>query len=223
MQGHPVLVVSGDIALRRSLGQVLAAHGYTVAEADATQRLDLLVARTRPLLLVLDLDRPDGERLAPMVRVRDASRELPMIALSVRGDEGDKVAALDVGADDYLTKPIGTSELLARIRVVLRRMRSDLNAPDVLEAGDVRIDRARYEVTVDGKLVHLTPIEFRLLAMLARTPGKVVTREVLLHHVWGPNTDQAHYLRVHIAALRQKLGAHKVLTVTGIGYRLADR
>jgi two-component system KDP operon response regulator KdpE len=213
--------------LRRSLCNALGTQGYRVQEANSSSRVDELVLRVQPLLVILDLDRADGEGLASLVRVRDATRELPIIALSARATEGDKVTALDVGADDYVTKPLGTSELLARIRVALRHARAHHVASTVLEVGPIRIDHTRYQVAVGGKLVHLTPIEFRLLALLAQHAGKVLSRDRLLHEVWGPGTDQAHYLRVQVAALRQKIEedpAHPrwLTTVTGLGYRLRD-
>jgi two-component system KDP operon response regulator KdpE len=222
-----VLVVSEDENLGRSLFRALAAQGYRPVEGDEWSRTPDLVDKIQPMLTLLDLDRADGEGLASLVRTRDASRETPIIALSARADEGDKVTALDVGADDYVTKPIATSELLARIRVALRHSRRRAVAGEVVNVGPIRIDHARYEVTVDGKLVHLTPIEFRLLALLAQHAGKVLSRDQLLHDVWGPDTDQAHYLRVHVAAIRQKIEkdpAHPrwLTTVTGLGYRLRD-
>jgi two-component system KDP operon response regulator KdpE len=224
--GDLVLVVSEDAELRRSLCQALAAQGYRPVDADSS-RTDDVVDKIQPMLTLLDLDRADGEGLASLVRTRDASRETPIIALSARVGEGDKVTALDVGADDYVTKPIATSELLARIRVALRHARRRAAADEVVVVGPIRIDHARYEVTVDGELVHLTPIEFKLLALLAQHAGKVLARDQLLHDVWGPDTDQAHYLRVHVAAIRQKIEkdpAHPrwLTTVTGLGDRLRD-
>ena len=152
-----------------------------------------------------------------------------MIVLSARGREEDKVVALDAGADDYLTKPFGTSELLARIRVALRHARAQQQPDDpVLAVGPIRIDHARHEVTIGGNAVHLTPIEFRLLALLARHAGKVLTHRQLLHEVWGPrSTHQTHYLRVHMAALRRKIEADParpkyLMTEAGVGYRLRD-
>jgi two-component system KDP operon response regulator KdpE len=147
--------------------------------------------------------------------------------LSARGQEGDKVSALDAGADDYLTKPFGASELLARIRVVLRRI-GGAPAPDVIEVGPIRIDQPRHEVTVAGKDVHLTPIEFRLLLELARRPGRVLTHRQLLKEIWGPNAvAEVHYLRVHMGALRRKIEADParpqwLLTEAGVGYRLRE-
>ena len=152
-----------------------------------------------------------------------------MIVLSARDREDDKVLALDAGADDYLTKPFGTAELLARIRVALRHARGQAVPDDpVIAIGPMRIDQARHEVAVDGEPVHLTPIEFRLLALLAQHAGKVLTHRQLLHDVWGPrNTHQTHYLRVHMAALRRKIEADParprwLITEAGVGYRLLD-
>jgi two-component system KDP operon response regulator KdpE len=149
--------------------------------------------------------------------------------ISARDREDDKVRALDAGADDYLTKPFGTNELLARIRVALRHARAQRASDDpVLEVGAIRVDQGRHEVTVDGKQVHLTPTEYRLLALLARNAGKVLTHRQLLQEVWGPrNTHQTHYLRVHMAALRRKVEADParprwIATEPGVGYRLRD-
>jgi len=180
---------------------------------------------------LLDLGMPDGDGLELLRRIREWSTA-PVIVLSARDREDDKVIALDAGADDYLTKPFGTSELLARIRVALRHARDHGRAGEtddpVIAIGPMRIDQARHEVTVDGELVHLTPIEFRLLALLARHAGKVLTHRQLLHDVWGPcDTHQTHYLRVHMAALRRKIEANParprwLTTEAGVGYRLKD-
>jgi two-component system KDP operon response regulator KdpE len=152
-----------------------------------------------------------------------------VIVLSARGQEGDKVIALDMGADDYLTKPFGAGELTARIRAIVRRGAAPGGGtPDVLEVGAIRIDQPRHEVTVEGKLVHLTPIEFKLLVELARQPGRVLTHRQLLRDVWGPSAvEQSHTLRVHVAALRRKLERDPaqprwLVTEAGVGYRLRD-
>jgi two-component system KDP operon response regulator KdpE len=150
-----------------------------------------------------------------------------VIVLSARGQEGDKVTALDAGAEDYLTKPFGASELLARIRVALRRV-GGTPTPDVIEVGPIKIDQPRHTVTVSGHEVHLTPIEFRLLLELARHPGRVLTHHQLLREIWGPNAvDEVHYLRVHMGALRRKVEADParpqwLLTEAGVGYRLRE-
>jgi len=178
--------------------------------------------------ILLDLGLPDGDGLELVRTVREWCAA-PVIVLSAREREDDKVTALDAGADDYLTKPFGTSELLARIRVALRHARGQRTAGDpVLAIGPIAIDLARHEVHVDGKQIHLTPIEFRLLALLARHAGKVLTHRQLLHEVWGPrSTQHTHYLRVHMAALRRKVEADParprwLATEAGVGYRLRD-
>jgi two-component system KDP operon response regulator KdpE len=152
---------------------------------------------------------------------------IPVIALSTRATEGDKVAALDAGADDYVHRPFGAKELLARIRVAMRFTRSRPPRDEIYEAGPIRVDTARYQVTVEGRSIHLTPIEFRLLALLARFGGATVTRDQLLHEIWGSNADQVHTVRVHIAALRRKIEADHahprwLITVLNVGYRLRD-
>jgi two-component system KDP operon response regulator KdpE len=182
-----------------------------------------------PALILLDLGLPDGDGIDLVRRLR-AWSPVPVIVLSARGREGDKVAALDAGADDYLTKPFGVAELLARVRVALRHARAAVapSADPVLAVGPIHIDQARHEVAVDGAAVKLTPIEFRLLLLLAQNAGKVLTHRHLLREVWGPGSvEHTHYLRVHMAALRRKVEhdaarPHWLLTEPGIGYRLRD-
>ena len=223
-----VLVVEDEAPMRRFVRSALATHGFRVVEAGSLHEAEGLATESPPELVLLDLGLPDGDGLELLVRLREWS-QAPVIVLSARGREEDKVKALDAGADDYLTKPFGTSELLARIRVALRHARAQ-KAPDdpILAVGAIRIDQARHEVTVDGALIHLTPIEFKLLALLARHAGKVLTHRQLLHEVWGPrSTHQTHYLRVHMAALRRKVEADParpkwLITEAGVGYRLRD-
>lgn len=218
-----ILVIDDDLPFRRSLRSALMNHGYSVAEASTVAAALDAAVRTKPSLVLLDLGLPDGDGLAILSAIR-ADSTLPVIVLSARGRERDKIVALDAGADDYLTKPFGTGELMARIRVAMRRVPS---SDDVLIAGAICVDQPRHEVTVDGRPVHLTPIEFKLLALLARHPGRVLTHRELLREVWGPDcVDNSHYLRVHIAALRRKLEADPaaprfVMTEAGVGYRLA--
>jgi two-component system KDP operon response regulator KdpE len=228
VSGELILVVEDEAPMRRFLCSALASHGFRVAEAGTLAQAERAATDARPAAVLLDLGMPDGDGLDLLRRLREWSAA-PVIVLSARDREDDKVIALDAGADDYLTKPFGTSELLARIRVALRHGRVNPAADDpVLAIGPMRIDQARHEVTVDGELVHLTPIEFRLLALLARHAGKVLTHRQLLHDVWGPrDTHQTHYLRVHMAALRRKIEADParprwLTTEAGVGYRLKD-
>jgi two-component system KDP operon response regulator KdpE len=226
--GSTVLVVDDDPHVRRFLRTTLAGHGHAVAEAGTVAEAIDAIRRVRPSIVLLDLGLPDGDGLA-VLRALPAEDRPPVIVLSARGQEGDKVIALDAGAEDYLTKPFGASELLARIRVVLRRGFSG-RAPDpgVLQVGPIRIDQPRHTVTIEGREVHLTPIEFRLLLELARRPGRVLTHRQLLSEVWGPNAvEHTHYLRVHMGALRRKIEADParpqwLLTEAGVGYRLRE-
>ena len=228
MSGEMILVVEDEAPMRRFLCSALTSHGFRVAEAGTLAVAERLATEGPLAAVLLDLGLPDGDGLALLRQLREWSHA-PVIVLSARDREDDKVLALDAGADDYLTKPFGTSELLARIRVALRHARGQAVADDpVIAIGPMRIDQARHEVVVDGEPVHLTPIEFRLLALLARHGGKVLTHRQLLHEVWGPrNTHQTHYLRVHMAALRRKIEADParprwLITEAGVGYRLLD-
>jgi two-component system KDP operon response regulator KdpE len=224
-----VLVVEDEAPMRRFLSAALHGHGCRVVEASTLATAQQLAAVQQPDLVLLDLGLPDGDGLSLVRELRTWSAA-PVIVLSARDREDDKVTALDAGADDYLTKPFGTSELLARIRVALRHARAQ-RVPDepVLVAGAIRIDQARHEVTVDERPVHLTPTEYRLLVLLARHAGKVLTHRQLLQQVWGPRaTHQTHYLRVHMAALRRKIEVDAarprwITTEPGVGYRLIDR
>lgn len=223
-----VLVVEDELPMRRFLRSALSANGFRVVEAGSMREAEQLVTGTPPAAILLDLGLPDGDGMTMLRRLREWSK-MPVIVLSARDREDDKVLALDAGADDYLTKPFGTSELLARIRVALRHSRDHGVADDpVVAVGPIRIDTARHEVTVDANIVHLTPIEFRLLSFLARHAGKVLTHRQLLHEVWGPqNAHHGEYLRVHMAALRRKIEMDParprwLTTEAGVGYRLRD-
>jgi two-component system KDP operon response regulator KdpE len=221
-----ILVVDDDLQLRRFLRTTLSGHYSSVVEAGTVAEAIDAIHRVRPSLVLLDLGLPDGDGLA-VVRAIPPEERPPIIVLSARGQEGDKVAALDAGAEDYLTKPFGASELLARIRVVLRRGGGAPTA-DVIAVGPIRIDQPRHQVTIAGVEVHMTPIEFRLLLELARQPGRVLTHRQLLLAVWGPNAvEQTHYLRVHMAALRRKVEKDParpqwLVTEAGVGYRLRE-
>ena len=224
-----VLVVDDDEDLRSVVTRALRADGHVVTTAA-----DLHAARDAVLLgtdlIVLDLGLPDGDGIELTRRVREWSR-VPIIVISARGREEDKVLALDAGADDYLTKPFGVNELLARMRVALRHasLAAAPSAPEVLELGDVRLDLARREVTRGGQEIHLTPIEYKLLVLLAQHAGKVLTHRHILKEVWGPTyVAQSHYVRVHMAELRKKIEPEPsrprlIVTEAGVGYRLRDK
>ena len=224
-----VLVIEDEPQMRRLLRTTLRAHGYQVVEA-ATAREGLAQAAGRnPDVVLLDLGLPDGDGLEVTRTIRRSSRR-PIIVISARGQERDKVAALDEGADDYLTKPFGVQELLARLRVALRHAAMPAGTPPapVFQSGALLVDSVRRRVFRGSQEVHLTPTEYRLLTALIRHAGRVVTHRQLLHEVWGANyADQTHYLRVYMAQLRHKLepdaARPRLLTTEpGIGYRLLD-
>jgi two-component system KDP operon response regulator KdpE len=220
-----VLVVDDEPQLRRFLRAALPAQGYRLIEAE-TGRAALVEAAARtPDLVLLDLGLPDLDGVEVTRRLREWSA-VPIIVLSARGQEGDKIQALDAGADDYVTKPFGTGELLARMRVALRRAATGENAEPVFRAGELEVDFATRRVHVGPREVRLTRTEYNLLALLARHAGKVLTHRQLLKEVWGPNAvSETHYLRVYMGQLRHKLEADParprwLLTETGVGYRL---
>jgi two-component system, OmpR family, KDP operon response regulator KdpE len=225
--GPLVLVVEDEGQVRRFLRAALSSHGYRVVEATTMREGEQLATSHNPDVYLLDLGLPDGDGVDLARRLREWTKA-PIVVLSARGREEDKVNALDAGADDYLTKPFGVNELLARLRVALRHARAGAAEPAVLEAGPLRMDLARREVTVDGREVRLTPTEYRLLALLGRHAGKVLTHRQILREVWGPNASEAHYVRVHMAELRKKIEADParprlLVTEPGVGYRLRDR
>lgn len=226
------VVIEDEPQIRRFVRSALETDGWQVHEAG-TLRSGLTEAGTRkPDLLVLDLGLPDGDGIELIRDVRGWST-VPIIVLSARVDEADKIAALDAGADDYLTKPFGVGELLARVRANLRRPRTaaaDAMAGDeaatVFRFGDVEVDRQARRVLRGGEDVHLTPIEYRLLSVMVANAGRVLTHRQLLREVWGPShADQSHYLRIYMGHLRHKLEAdpaqpRHLLTETAVGYRL---
>ena len=229
MPKHTVLVIEDEVPLRRFLRVMLETQEYRVLEAaNAAKGLEM-AASERPDLLILDLGLPDTHGVEVIKSVRQWS-SMPIIVVSARGKEYEKVAALDEGADDYLTKPFGVGELLARMRVAIRHViRSARPDSDpVFVVGELRVDLSRREVCVDGKDVHLTPNEFRLLSLLIKHAGKVLTHRQLLQEVWGSDLQQqTHYLRVYMNQLRQKLERDPsrpryLITETGVGYRLMD-
>jgi two-component system KDP operon response regulator KdpE len=228
-QLHPVIVViEDDPQIRRFLRTGLEAHAFEIHEAE-TGKLGLIVAATRkPDLIILDLGLPDMDGIEIIKQLREWTSR-PVIILSARNMETDKVAALDAGADDYLTKPFGLDELLARIRVALRHgsQPGNVDASNVFTAGNLKVDLTHRRVYRDGEEVHVTPIEYRLLTTLVKHAGKVLTHRQLLVEVWGPSyVENSHYLRIYMGCLRHKLEAEPArpklfLTEAGTGYRLA--
>lgn len=223
-----ILIVEDEKEIRRFVRHALEAEGFRVYEAETLQR-GLIEAGTRkPDLVILDLGLPDGDG-ADFIRAVRGWSGLPIIVLSARVDEQDKVAALNAGADDYLTKPFGTAELSARVRVSLRRRGRNGEEPDpLIRFGEVVVDLAQRRVLRKGQEIHLTQIEFRLLAVLLHHPGKVLTHRHLLREVWGPShIEHSHYLRIYMGHLRQKLEEDSarpkfLLTETGVGYRFVN-
>jgi two-component system, OmpR family, KDP operon response regulator KdpE len=221
-----VLVVDDELQILRGLKVILRQAGYEVAvAATKAEAIDAAAARP-PDAMVLDLVLPDGSGVDVCREVRSWSR-LPIIVLSAVGDEREKVRALDAGADDYVTKPFGPEELTARLRAVLRRSSEPDEGP-AIEVGDLVVDLAAHRVTRAGDEIHLTPIEFSLLAALARHRGKLVTHRQLLNEVWGPQYgSETHYLRVHVAHIRAKIEPDPqrpryLVTDPGVGYRLRE-
>jgi two-component system, OmpR family, KDP operon response regulator KdpE len=219
-----VLVVDDEPAIRRFLRASLAAHGYTIFEASDGQSALSAVVAERPDLVILDLGLPDLDGIQVTRLLREWTR-IPIIILSVRGQEADKIAALDAGADDYVTKPFGAGELLARMRVALRRAGQSGVEP-VFTNDDLIVDLTRRVVTVAGHEVQLTPTEYDLLRVLVTNAGKVLTHRQLLREVWGMGYEQEmHMLRVNISNLRRKIEPdpsrpHYIVTEPGVGYRL---
>jgi two-component system KDP operon response regulator KdpE len=227
--GAVILVVEDETPMRRFLRTALTAQDYRVVEASSGKEALGLATTHNPEIILLDLGLPDADGIDLTREIREWSR-VPIIVISARGREDDKVAALDAGADDYLTKPFSVNELLARVRVALRHSAQTGNedAGEIIEQGTVRIDQPRREVTIGDRPVHLTPIEYRLLVMMARNAGKVLTHRQILKEVWGPShAGQTHYLRVFMAQLRRKIEddparPRLVVTEPGVGYRMRD-
>lgn len=218
-----VLIVEDEQAIVRFLRTALEADGLRVHDAGTMQRGLLEAATRKPDLIILDLGLPDGDGI-DFIRDLRQWNQVPVIVLSARIEESDKIAALDAGADDYLSKPFGIGELQARLRVALRRHAS-ANPDPLVAFSDIRVDLAARRIQRGEEEIHLTPIEFRLLAVLLNNHGKVLTQRQLLSQVWGPNSvEHSHYLRIYMGHLRQKLEKdparpRHLLTETGIGYR----
>ena len=227
MPAPEVLVVEDEPAMATVITEGFAARGYSVRTVSAGKAAIAAVADAPPAVVVLDLGLPDMDGLDVCRRIRSWS-EVPIIVLTADGAEDRKVAALDIGADDYVTKPFSMRELLARVRVALRHKAGRGPDPSVLTVGDLVVDVAQHLVTAAGVTVELTPRQFDLLAVLARYPGRVLTHGFILGEVWGPEgAGHVEYLRVYARALRQRLGEDptrpRLITEPGVGYRLVDR
>lgn len=223
---HPtVLIVEDDAPIRKFLRISLEAHGFRVLETRLGEEGLTLCARENPEVVVLDLGLPDMDGQEFIPRLREWS-SIPIIVLSVRSDETEKVAALDAGADDYVTKPFGISELMARLRAA-RRNRRPASAPIQFRSGPLHVDLAKRKVMLDGSELHLSKKEYQLLKFFISQPDRVLTHRQILSEIWGPeHTEDTHYLRVLVGHLRQKLGDEPsrprfVVTVQGVGYRFA--
>ena len=222
-----IVVIDDELQMRRFLKACFDPAEVELLEAETASEGMRLVAKENPDVVLLDLGLPDVDGIDVTKQLREWTR-VPIIVLSARGREKDKIEALDAGADDYLTKPFGVGELQARIRVTLRHMNQTKgpNADPTFESGGLKVDLSMRRVAVDGKEVHLTPIEFKLLTMLVRHSGMVLTHKQLLSEVWGPAyADETHYLRVYMGQLRHKLEADPArprhsTTEPGVGYRL---
>jgi len=228
--GTVVLVVEDEPQMRKFIRASLTSHGYRVLEAERAAEAVMMLTSHNPQMVLLDLGLPDGDGIELTKQLREWSR-VPIIVLSARGREDDKVAALDAGADDYLTKPFGVNELLARMRVALRhaeRLGAD-SSVQTLEFGELRLELVRRQVFRGSEELHLTPIEYKLLVLFAQNAGKVLTHRQILKEVWGSAyAAQTHYVRVHMAELRKQVEADPsrpklLVTEPGVGYRLRDR
>jgi two-component system KDP operon response regulator KdpE len=222
-----ILIVDDEPNILATVSPLLRARGYDVRSAMSGRAGLEAVERDKPDLIVLDLGLPDIDGVEVCRGVRESSG-IPILVLSARGAEGDKVRALDAGADDYVTKPFGAEELLARIRAALRRVESPPPATEPIVRGDLVIDRERFRVLRQGEEIRLTPKEFELLTYLAQHPGRVLTHRTILKAIWGPHAgDQPEHLRVLVGALRKKIeidpaSPRYILTEPWVGYRFAD-
>ena len=221
-----VVLIEDEPAIRRFLRATLAGEGYRLFEAPNAAAGLVEAGSRQPDVVIVDLGLPDLDGIDVIRQLREWSA-VPIIVLSARGQEGDKVAALDAGADDYVSKPFAVGELLARLRVALRHAAAGDSGEPTFTVRGLHVDQVKRLVLVDGRDVHLTPIEYRLLTTLVRHAGRVLSQRQLLKEVWGPaHTEQAHYLRVYMGTLRRKLEQDParpryLLTEPGVGYRLA--
>jgi len=222
-----ILIVDDEPQIRRFLRISLGAHGYEVIEAGAGEEAVAKSALEKVDLVILDLGLPDIDGHRVIARIREWS-DMPIIVLSVRAGDTEKVKALDGGAEDYLTKPFSIAELMARVRAALRKRSNGKMRDPVFTHGGLSVDLGRRRVTIDGAELHLSRKEYGILRLLAANPGRVLTHQQLLREVWGPaHIEDTHYLRIHVGHLRQKLGdnpsqPYYILTEPGVGYRLAE-
>jgi two-component system, OmpR family, KDP operon response regulator KdpE len=225
---YSVVLIEDEAQIRRFVRTALEAEGCTVNEADCAGRGIIEAGTRKPDLIVLDLGLPDRDGIEVIREIRGWSG-VPILILSARSQESEKVRALDAGADDYLTKPFGIAELQARVRALLRRVARAATENALVELGELRVDLVKRQVWRGASEIRLTPIEYKLLAVLVANLGRVVTHRQLLREVWGPShVDDTHYLRVYMAGLRKKLEADPNLpqhlrTEPGVGYRLLDQ
>jgi len=222
-----VVVIEDEMQIRRFVRTAMEAEGWRVFEAGGVKQGLVEAGTRRPDLIILDLGLPDGDGV-DLIRDLRTWSSVPVIVLSARSDEADKIEALDAGADDYLTKPFGVGELLARVRVAQRRMQGADGRDPVFRFGEVSVDLVARVVSKSGEAVHLTPLEYRLLTCLITNAGKVLTHRQLLLEVWGPShVESSHYLRIYMSQLRQKLEddptqPKHLLTETAVGFRLVS-
>lgn len=226
-KGMRVLVIDDEPQICKLLRVSMTAQGYSVEEAGAGQEGIERAALFKPDILIVDLGLPDMDGKEVVKRIREWM-QAPIIVLTARDQEEDKIEALDAGADDYVTKPFGMGELFARMRVCLRRMSADDQEP-VLSAGGLQVDLVQRRVTVDGREIKLTPTEYEIIKVMVQHAGKVLTHKQLLKAVWGSSYDEdTHYVRVYVGQLRRKIEADPtqpkyIITESGIGYRLMGR
>lgn len=219
-----ILVIDDEPQILRLLNVSLSVHGYEVYEANNAQEGLSKIIQAKPDLIILDLGLPDLDGIEVLTKVRESSK-VPLVVLTAREHENDKVLAFDLGADDYVTKPFGMGELLARIRNALRHS-SNAEDEETFRFGNITIDQENREVRVNGDRIKLTPTEYQLLTLLAQNKGRILTHHQLLSSIWGPHTDSnSHYLRIYVGQLRKKLEQDPsdpihIITEPGVGYRL---
>ena len=220
----PLLVVDDEPPIRRLLRTSLGAEGFEVLEADTAEKAFAVIEARKPEIVILDLGLPDQDGLDVIRRIRRSGSKLPIVVLSSRGDERGKVEALELGADDYVTKPFGIAELVARIRTALRHRFQEQGGEPLFKSGPLQVDLVRRVVTVSGEEVKLSPKEYDILRLLVLHAGKVLTHRFIMQQVWGAASD-VQYLRIYVRQLRQKIEPDPerptlIMTETGVGYRL---